>query len=159
MSYSYSPSTRGFYRSDIHGDAIPADALAISDAQYATLLAGVNSGEIIAMVDGAPVLQAPPAVAPSIPRSVTDKQFFQAAGQLGIITKPEAIAFMSNGAMPTSLATALATLPADEQYAATMAVLGARNFLRTDPFVVALSQAMGKTPAQVDALFTLAATL
>lgn len=93
------------------------------------------------------------------PSSVTDKQFFQAAAQVGIITQAEAIAFMANGAFPATLMAAFAALPAGEQFAAKMAVLGARNFVRSDPFVVSLSQAMGKTPAEVDALFTLGASL
>ncbi|MDF3935348.1 DUF4376 domain-containing protein [Pseudomonas citronellolis] len=53
----YSRATGGFYSSDIHGDSIPADAVEISDAEYAALLAGQAAGRVIqADADGHPVL-------------------------------------------------------------------------------------------------------
>lgn len=100
-----------------------------------------------------------PAASLPPPQWVTDKQFFQAAAQTGIITQDEAVTFMANGAIPSALATAISQLPAGEQFAAKMAIIGARNFYRADPLVIALSAAMGQTSAQVDTLFTLAATL
>lgn len=42
MSFKYSPSTRGFYREDFHGDAIPSDAVELSDAQYAEMSAAAH---------------------------------------------------------------------------------------------------------------------
>jgi hypothetical protein len=60
MTWFYSPSTGGFYRS-----GAPQDAIAISDEQYAGLLAGLNSQtKIVEIVDGAPVLANPPAPPP-----------------------------------------------------------------------------------------------
>ena len=112
-----------------------------------------------AYANGAFSAPAPSGPVQNVPAQVTDKQFFQAAAVLGIITQAEAIAFMANGAMPANLAAAIASLPSAEQFPATMAVLGAHYFYRNDPFVLALSAAMGETSAQVDALFTLAATL
>lgn len=51
----YAPSTGGFYSPSIH-PTIPADAIDITEAEYAALLAGVNCGRMIEVVDGVPVL-------------------------------------------------------------------------------------------------------
>jgi hypothetical protein len=53
----YSPSTKGFYSSEIHGDNIPVDAVGISDAYYLELLNGQEEGkQISADENGFPVL-------------------------------------------------------------------------------------------------------
>ena len=58
----YSKSTGGFYAPDLHGDAIPADAVEISDEQHARLLEGQSSGKrIVADPGGNPILADPPA--------------------------------------------------------------------------------------------------
>lgn len=57
MSKLYSASTRGFYAKDIHGEDIPADAVEISDEEWAGLLAGQADGQtIVPGKDGKPVL-------------------------------------------------------------------------------------------------------
>lgn len=56
----FAKSTRGFYSSDIH-DSIPSDAVEITKAEHADLLAGQCSGKVIeADADGYPILQDPP---------------------------------------------------------------------------------------------------
>lgn len=62
----YSQSTRGFYSEAIHGPRssddtmIPSDAVAISDAEYAAMMAGQSLGkEISPDADGRPVVQDP----------------------------------------------------------------------------------------------------
>lgn len=53
----YSKSTGGFYDTEIHGDAIPADAVEITVDEHAALLAGQAYGKVItADANGAPVL-------------------------------------------------------------------------------------------------------
>jgi hypothetical protein len=60
MTMYFANSTRGFYASDIHGDAIPADAVEISDDQYVALLDAQAQGkEIIGDVNGAPMATDP----------------------------------------------------------------------------------------------------
>ena len=103
----------------------------------------------------AAVAAAEPAV---VPASVTRAQFFHAAAQGGIITNAEAIAVFT-GVVPASLSTAIATLSASQQFAAKIAILGNTTFERANPILIALGAAMGQTPAQIDALFTLAASL
>ncbi len=57
----YSKSTRGFYDTAIHGNAIPADAVEITAAEHAALLAAQSSGKVIqADKDGKPVAVDPP---------------------------------------------------------------------------------------------------
>lgn len=66
----YSKSTGGFYSAEIHGASIPADAVEITDALHASLLAGQSAGKIISPgLNGAPTLTDPP---PSDPKIVID---------------------------------------------------------------------------------------
>lgn len=61
----YSKETKGFYSREIHGDKIPADAVAVTDDEYAKLVDGQASGKIITVdVGGRPTLQDPPTPVP-----------------------------------------------------------------------------------------------
>lgn len=77
MSYLYSPSTRGFYLPEMHGDAIPADAVAVSAEAHAALLAGQAAGQrIVPGPGGAPTLADYPPPAPPPPiRRITPLAF------------------------------------------------------------------------------------
>lgn len=56
----YSKTTNGFYDAALHGRAMPADAVEISEATYNALLAGQATGqEIRADASGMPVLAEP----------------------------------------------------------------------------------------------------
>jgi len=58
----YSKTTGGFYAREIHGDNIPTDAVEITDAEHASLIAGQSQGKrIVAGSNGFPVLADPPA--------------------------------------------------------------------------------------------------
>jgi len=53
----YSKTTGGFYSDEIHGDAIPVDAVEITEEQHQTLLAGNSAGRLIVPdLAGFPVL-------------------------------------------------------------------------------------------------------
>ena len=57
----YSQSTKGFYSADIHGDAIPFDAVEITVEQHAQLMADQSAGATIqADANGYPVAVFPP---------------------------------------------------------------------------------------------------
>ena len=57
----YAKSTGGFYDRAIHGDAIPADAVEISEAVHAALLEAQSSGKVIqADQSGHPLAVDPP---------------------------------------------------------------------------------------------------
>ncbi|AMK16701.1 tail fiber assembly protein [Sphingobium sp. MI1205] len=65
MSLFFAPSTGGFYKAEIHGDAIPPDAVEITAEQHASLLAGQTNGSIIvADQAGLPTLASPPPPSP-----------------------------------------------------------------------------------------------
>ena len=149
MTYTLTSSTlatdaQAVQRSD--GAWIPPDPGNIDFQAYLTWLAVPNTPN-------------PAPVVSTVPQTITDRQFFQAAAVQGLITEAQALAMMQTGVIPPALATAISTLPAGQQFAAQMEVVGCRTFLRADPFVIGLSTAMGQTSAQVDALFTLAASL
>ena len=53
----YAKSTGGFYDPAIHGDNIPSDAVEITEAEHAALLAGQSAGKIITTgSEGKPIL-------------------------------------------------------------------------------------------------------
>ena len=59
----YSEQTGGFYAREIHGAAIPTDAVEITNEQHAMLLAGQSAGQLITADEhGCPVLADPPPV-------------------------------------------------------------------------------------------------
>ena len=54
----FSPSTHGFYSDEIHGTAIPADAVEITDEEWLSLLDGQVSGKrIVVGQSGNPIIQ------------------------------------------------------------------------------------------------------
>jgi hypothetical protein len=70
----YSPSTNGFYHPDIHGNSIPADAVAVSPEDHATLLAAQARGQIIRPDEnGCPV-----AITPAAPPAPTRAELYTA---------------------------------------------------------------------------------
>lgn len=50
----YSAKTGGFYSSSLHGDAIPADAVRITEPFYSRLLAAQAEGKVIVALKGRP---------------------------------------------------------------------------------------------------------
>jgi hypothetical protein len=61
LTMLYSKTTNGFYLREMHGDAIPADAVEITDDEHQTLLDGQSAGKrITADADGRPMLSDPP---------------------------------------------------------------------------------------------------
>jgi hypothetical protein len=61
MSRFWSPSTGGFYTTDIHGDAVPADAVKISAGRHLALLEAHNAGADIVAGPRGPVAVMPKA--------------------------------------------------------------------------------------------------
>ncbi len=139
-------ATTGIIRGS-DGAHIPADP---NNSDYRAFLAWQASGKV------ATPYVAPPAPVPSV---VSRRQFFQAAAQEGIITQAEALALLATGVIPAELQMAINALPAAEQFPAQLAIIGDPTFERANPLVAALSAAMNQTSAQIDAMFTLAATL
>lgn len=58
----YSKSTNGFYATEIHGDAIPSDAVEITTEEHQALLSGQSEGQVISSdASGKPMLTPPAA--------------------------------------------------------------------------------------------------
>ncbi|TWA76862.1 uncharacterized protein DUF4376 [Azospirillum brasilense] len=54
-------SNGGFYHTEVHGDAIPADVVPVTDDEHAALFVGQSEGKVIvADADGRPALADPP---------------------------------------------------------------------------------------------------
>jgi hypothetical protein len=149
MSYYYSPGTGGFYLRAIHGAAVPADAIEITDERHADLMAGQAAGQrIVAAADGHPVLAAYAEAAPAVPRTITRLQ-----ARLTCLDLP------APGGGAAHLWAWL------EQWAASTASDTARAFFedaahwrRDDPLLLALAADIGLDADDLDDLFILAAT-
>lgn len=89
-----------------------------------------------------------------VPSSLSRRQFFQQLAAGGDIAEADAIAALQSGAIPKKMADALAALPADGRFAATMLVIGAAQFERSHPMVVQLGAALGKDQAGLDEIWT-----
>jgi hypothetical protein len=61
MQMFFSATAKGFFALEIHGDSMPEDAVALSEAEYVALIAAQNAGATItADGSGAPVAAQPP---------------------------------------------------------------------------------------------------
>lgn len=143
--YLYSPSTNGFYLSEIHGDNIPPDVLEVEDARYRELFEGQAEGKVIQPgVDGAPALIDCPVPARVIPQQVTKRQgrrALLAAGKLAAVTA------------------AIAALPSPQREEAEIDWEDATYYERSSPFVTLLAEKIGLDDEALDALFVAAAAL
>jgi len=137
----YAKSTGGFYSPQIHGNNIPPDAVEITADEHAALLAGQSAGKIIsADADGKPFLADPPILPPVIP-AVTPWQIRKALNQTaGLRASVEAAVAQGSQEIKDGWEFAI-------------------EFSREDPLVEQLGFALGKTSAELDAIFQLAATL
>lgn len=70
----------------------------------------------------------------------------------GWITQADGSAWLA-GTLPAQVTALIATLPADQQFAATVRATTPSVVLRTNSLVVALGQSAGKTDADLDTFF------
>lgn len=98
-----------------------------------------------------------PAVA--VPSSISDRQFAQQLAILGTISQDEAIAWAARGDLPATLETAMAQLPAEQQFAARMLLSSATTYERTHPLTAMLGAILGYDAAELDDLWLSAAAL
>jgi hypothetical protein len=149
MSTLFSPSTGWIYSTELHGGAIPADAVPVSAEDYAALFEGQSQGaQIVPGPGGAPTLlwPTPPTAAELLAawRAATKVSAFQAKGALlnrGLLDEATAAATAAGGL--TLLAWQTAT-----------------EYARLSPAIVALAPAIGITDAaDLDDLFREAALI
>jgi len=135
----YSPSTSGFYSRDIHGDAMPIDAIEISDDLYRAT-AGQS---VVPDANGLPSLYVPPPYVAPVPVAVSMRQ-----ARLALLTAGKL----------ADVKTAIDALPGDEGEAARIEWEFAANVERDSPIVAMLAQVVGLDADALDALFLDAAT-
>ena len=137
----YSSSTKGFYIAEIHGSAIPSDAVAITKEAHAALIAVQSTGLVIAAdANGAPVLVAPAPAAPQVPQQITMRQARLALLGAGLLDAVNlGVSGMSQAAQ------------IEWEFASTVE--------RNNPLITALAAGLSLTEAQVDALFVAGAAL
>jgi hypothetical protein len=100
----------------------------------------------------------PPAPAP-VPQEVAVWQFMTAAWRLDFITQEEALAAIKDKVMPPSFAQALGELPAEAQAEAQLKFAGITRMVRADPLFALLVAANKATDAQIDGVFSVAASI
>lgn len=149
MRMFYSAATKGFYSVEVHGNAMPVDAVEISAGDHAALIAGQAQGaRIVPGAGGAPVLDwpVPPTEAELLDawRATTTVTAYQAKAALfnrSLLDDAEAVALAAGGL--TLLAWQTAT-----------------NFQRNAASIAALAPAIGIiTPEDLDDLFREAAAI
>ncbi len=128
-------SDRSTWRLDIGPGATDAERQAAQQA-------------MMGYVDAAPV-----------PEVISDKQCFQQLAILGKVTQAEALAAVKTGAMPDAVTNGIAALPAEEQFAAEMAICGATQFYRSNPLTPVFLAFLGLSAADGDALWRVASLL
>lgn len=85
----YSPSKNGFYLTELHGQAVPTDAIEISSAEHDALMMGQAAGMVIVpSPSGHPTLREPEPTGVATPLSITMRQCrlqLLAAGKLALV--------------------------------------------------------------------------
>jgi hypothetical protein len=102
--------------------------------------------------DPAPVPVPPPPV-----ETISNRQFYQQLAVLGVVTEHQALAAVTIGTLPGSIAS-FANAETDK-FAAEMQLRGGTAFNRHDPLFMALGQVLGFTPKQLDDFWIAAAQL
>lgn len=90
-----------------------------------------------------------------VPFSITRRQIMTGLAVAGWITEQEALDAMATGARPAAVEAVISALPEDQQFHARMKWAGFTEAYRTDPLVLALSEAQDKTPEEIDQFFIL----
>lgn len=100
-----------------------------------------------------------PAAAPVVPQTITRRQLLIVMAGVGLITGEEALAAAMTGAVPASIDAVFVQMPPDQALAARITWATMSVAERDHPLIAALVAAKLATAAEVDALFTSAATL
>lgn len=94
------------------------------------------------------------------PYQVSDRKFFQALAERGVISEDEAVAAVARGELPPELQGFLASIKDKRaQFAARMMLAGNTLIERDHPTIIALFAALGMSEAEADDLFRFTAKL
>jgi hypothetical protein len=124
----------------------------LARTQEATAAAQVAAGDAAALAAAA-------LASMSSPRVISRRQFFHQLALSGTCTQLEALAAMQNGAIPAVLQALVNALPDEQQFSASMMIMGNNTFERDHPFVIAFGAAFGWTPEQIDEFWAAAIAL
>lgn len=153
----YAASTNGFYPEFWDYPNLPPDLIDISDEYHAELLAAQETGKVIAPdADGVPQAIDPPPPDPAVLRQFMVLSFTQLLIGLekkGWITTAEADAWL-DGVLPAPVTALIASLPADQRFEARARAKRTSVVERTNPLVIGLALATGRTDADLDEFFT-----
>jgi hypothetical protein len=155
----YSASAKGFFLPEVHGAAIPADAIEVTDEEHAALMAAQEQGATIeADSNGKPIAVSPPPPTPEQTRmaaSMPKSDFCRALYRAEILTE-NSVVEAALGRWPAEFDAALAGLPADARVDAKLQWAGATSVNRMAPLFLNLlgfyAKAKGMTAAQEQGL-------
>ena len=111
------------------------------------------------VADGQLTIQDAPTPAPPPPVVITNRQLFAALALTGFITEAEALAAGRTGAVPQMIDGVFAGLPDREVFLARLTWATMREVSRDHRLINTMVAANLATAAQVDAIFTLGASL
>lgn len=105
-------------------------------------------------------IESRPPPAPVVPQLISDRQFFQQAAVVGLITQAEALAAVQTGTVPAILMSVINGMSDEMQkFAAEMMLAGATVFDRNHPLTEGVGAALGWTSEQIDQFFMAASQL
>jgi hypothetical protein len=122
------------------------------ETEWADYLDWVDNGGIVN-----PAQQMLPVM---VPQTISDRQFFQQAAIVGLLTTDEAIAAVATGTIPAVLQTIVDNIedPA-QQFGAKMLLAGATVFDRNHPLTEVVGATLGWSSTQIDDFFIAASKL
>lgn len=120
----------------------------------------VMTGEVT-VVDLTPeeIAALPQPAPPPVPSDVSFWQFMMAARDLHFITHEQALAAVQSRIMPPAFADAISDLPQAARQNAELKFAGIQRMLRSDPLFDLVVAANIATNAQIDEVFTVAASI
>jgi hypothetical protein len=110
-------------------------------------------------VDLSPEPVPEPVPPPPAPIVLTNRQLFAALALTGFITEAEALAAGRAGAVPIAIDSVFAELPAQDAFLARLTWATMREVARDHPLIGTMIMANLATEEQVDAIFTLGASI
>jgi hypothetical protein len=93
------------------------------------------------------------APAPTVPASISDRQFAQGLAHNGLITNDEALAWVSTGTLPAAFVAFIESLPVEQQFDVKIVLVGATQFDRANPLVSAFGANANMNSAALDAFW------
>jgi hypothetical protein len=144
----YSPTTKGFYLTELHGDAIPSDAVEITAEAHVALMTAQAQGAVIQPdANGNPV-----AVFPD-PPTAAEVLAAERAGM--VVSRFQARAALFNAGLLAGIEAAVAAADPFTQ----IAWADATEFRRNSPTIAALAAALELPDETLDQLFRDAAQI